>query len=406
MLFLFLGCAPNTDTASEPDALTWHRDVKPLVDSACASCHQDGGIAPFSLTTYEDVAALSAAVADAVADRRMPPWGADSSLQEYLDDRSLSDEQIDAIVGWIDAGMPEGDPGDYAALPATERPSLERVDATIEMLGAYAPDFSDSPDQYRCFVLDWPLDETGFVTGLDVQPGNEAIVHHVIAFLAPPEQVAAYAALDDADPGDGYDCYGGPGGDAQASWIGGWVPGKEASVMPAGTGIEIAPGSKVILQVHYNDSGEDGASAQTSADVQIASSVEWPAGIQPFTDMDWVDGGEMVIPAGSEGARYTFSMQIPADLRLYSGGLHMHTLGRSGRLWVERADGSTEWLLSVPAWDFTWQQSYWLAEPVDFSAGDRLGVECVFDNPGDEDVAWGEGTDDEMCLGLIYMSAR
>jgi len=406
MLFLLLACSSGTGTDTADEALTWYRDVKPIVDRSCVSCHQEGGIAPFALDSYEAVSVLSSAVTSAVASRQMPPWGADSSVQDYLDDRSLPQEEIDAILDWVDAGMPEGDPADATEVAAEELPSLSRVDATIGMAGAYAPDFSTSPDEYRCFLIDWPLAEEAYVTGIDVHPGNDSIVHHVIAFLATPETVGTYAALDDADPGDGYACYGGPGGDTQAAWLGGWVPGKEASVMPEDTGIAVSPGSQVILQVHYNDSGEEGASAKTDLDLQVEEDVVYPAGIQPFTNPDWVDSGKMVIPAGAEGVSVTHTLSIPVDLRLYSGGMHMHTLGQSGRLWVERATGEVEWLVSVPSWDFSWQQSYWLQEPIDFNAGDKLGVECVYDNPGDGAVSWGEGTTDEMCLGLIYMAAR
>ena len=201
MLTLLLACGPGADTAT--DDATWYRDVKPITDRSCTSCHTDGGIAPFPLTTYEEVSLLSEVVADAVAERRMPPWGADSTLQTYLDDRSLSDAEIEAILGWVEAGTPLGDPDDAVEVPADEVPTLERVDATIEMEQAYAPDFTASPDDYRCFVLDWPVEEEGYITGIDVHPGNESIVHHVIAFLAPPEQVGTYVALDEADPRDG-----------------------------------------------------------------------------------------------------------------------------------------------------------------------------------------------------------
>jgi mono/diheme cytochrome c family protein len=403
MLALLLACtSPKTDTATE--SVTWHRDIAPIVGVSCAGCHTDGGIAPFPLTTYDEVVALSAGIHAAVTDRRMPPWGADSSLQDYLDDASLTDDEIALLTDWIDNAMPEGDPADNEDVTAEIPPTLDQIDESVEMASAYVPDFSESPDVYRCFPIDWPGEEAGYVTGIDVRPGNEALVHHVIGFLAAPDAVAAVAALDEADPGAGYSCYGGSG--AETAWLGGWVPGKAASVLPEDTGIAVEPGSQVILQVHYNDSGEAGAGAQSAMDFTIASEVQWPGTLQPFTDVEWVYGDSMVIGAGTEDVTYSLTMSLPADLRLYSGGLHMHTLGTSGRLWVERASGEVEWLVSVPSWDFSWQQSYWLADPIDFDSGDSIGLECQWSNPGSEDVGWGEGTADEMCLGLIYLTNR
>ncbi len=405
MLLLLLACASD-DADSGTASVTWHGDIRPIIESSCAGCHAPGGIAPLSLTTYDEGAALAAAVREAVSSRAMPPWGADSSLQSYLDDPSLTDEQIAAVVAWVDAGMPEGSASTSVAGAPAEQVALPRVDVTLAMEAAYAPGFPDGADHYRCFPLAWPEEEVAYVTGLDVRPGNDALVHHVIAFLATPDTVETYAALDEADPGDGYDCYGGPGGSGAPSWLGGWVPGKSASVFPEGTGIGIEPGSSVILQVHYAQTGIADDAALTAVDLITEPEVGRPGVIQPITDVSWVYGGEMVIPAGTEGVVHSLSLPIQADLRMYSGGLHMHTLATSGRLWVERESGEVEWLVSVPSWDFSWQQSYWLTEPVDFSSGDSINLECQWDNPGETDVSWGEGTGDEMCLGLVYLTER
>ncbi|MFT5685859.1 MAG: hypothetical protein ACI8RZ_006814, partial [Myxococcota bacterium] len=387
-------------------SVTWHADIRPIIESSCTGCHAPGGIAPLSLTTYEEVSALSAAVSVAISSRAMPPWGADSTLQSYQDDPSLTDAEIQTVLDWIDAGTPEGDPETSVAGTPVAQVALPRVDLTLSMDVAFSPDFPDGSDHYRCFPLSWPEDVTRYVTGLDVRPGSDTLVHHVIAFLATPDTVETFTALDEADPGEGYDCYGGPGGSGAPQWLGGWVPGKSASVFPEGTGIGIEPGSGVVLQVHYAQTGVPDDDARTELDLIIESEVDWPGTIQPITDVAWVYGGEMVIPAATEAVIHSLSLPLDVDLRMYSGGLHMHTLATSGRLWVEHEDGSTQWLASVPSWDFSWQQSYWLTEPVDFSAGDSINLECQWDNPGDEDVTWGEGTGDEMCLGLIYMTQR
>src|SRR5690606_18156535 len=132
----------------------------------------------------------------------------------------------------IDEGAPEGDPSEAAPLP---EPAPEWLpDTLVEMPVAYTP--TQEPDEYRCFLVDGPeLEATRFVTGFEVYPGERAIVHHVIAFVVDPAEVAAFEAYDDADPGPGYSCFGGPKGDTDEDsepgmgpgvrWIGSWAPG-------------------------------------------------------------------------------------------------------------------------------------------------------------------------------------
>ena len=128
-------------------------------------------------------------------------------------------------------------PAEGLALPA-----LERVDQTLEMPVDYTP--TAQPDDYRCFLLEWPYEETMYVTGYDVRAGNEQTVHHVIPFIIAPGDVDAYRALEAEDPEDGYDCYGGPGGDIDTlidtRWLGSWAPGGGASVFPEGAGVAVA----------------------------------------------------------------------------------------------------------------------------------------------------------------------
>src|SRR5262249_53062887 len=159
------------------------------------------------------------------------------------------DAQITLITEWIDGGAPAGDANQYQPPVRDRQGGLSRVDVRLAMPVAYTPRLS--PDDYRCFILDWPMDALRYVTGFRASPGRPSVVHHVIAFLAPPDQVAAYEELDAREPGAGYTCFGGPGGPGIPGWIGAWAPGSQGEDFPAGTGLPIRPGSKVILQVHY-----------------------------------------------------------------------------------------------------------------------------------------------------------
>jgi hypothetical protein len=273
------------------------------------------------------------------------------------------------------------------------------------------------PDDYRCFVLDWPLEEDAYVTGFVATPGSAAVVHHVIAFLGRPEDAATYEALDAAEPGTGYTCFGGPGGDlTRVGWLGAWVPGIATGDFPPGTGIHVKAGSKIVLQVHYNVESAGALPDRTTLELKIDPSVEKEAMIIPLADYDWLDGG-MHIPAGDPDvvhevelppslvARFLDGSPVQGDMLLHAAALHMHTRGASGSLHARPVGGSETCVLDVPRWDFHWQGVYFLQEPLLLKAGDGVKLTCHFDARDEkEDLNWGEGTGDEMCLGVLFVS--
>ena len=386
----------------------------------CANCHTDGGIAPFSLETYEQMHAVRGAVKAAVVARTMPPWLAAKDCTDYRGDLSLTDDQIDSLSRWVDAGAPLGDPNE-PPVPVTSDPiTLSRVDLELSIPTPYTP--IASHDDYRCFFLDWPVTETAYVTGFVVTPGNEFIVHHVIAYVVRPQNVPVFQALDDADAGPGWACFGGPGGEGagppQASWLGGWVPGNTGEDFPEGTGIEIPTGAKLVVQIHYNSHGSPPAPDQTKILLRTDAAVQKKAAIMPFTDIQWVLNGTMTIPAHSKDVAHSFdadpttianlmtggTLADGKPLTLYSAGLHMHTLGKRVATRLDRADGTSECHVDVPRWDFDWQRSYTFATPKQVAPGDKLHLECQWDNAGNTDVNWGEGTGDEMCLSPYYVT--
>lgn len=414
-----MGCSESqTNSDAAPAHPTYYRDVKPLVDAKCGNCHAAGGIAPFALSTYDEVKSVKGAVVAAVEAKTMPPWLASDDCNSYNGDRSLTDEQIATISKWVADGAPEGDPADKPIDVDNPALSLSRVDLELKMPVAYTPVVS--PDEYRCFFIDWPETETKYVTGLGVQPGEMSIVHHVIAFLAPPDTLADFQALDDAEPAPGWSCFGGPGGatNTRAAWIGAWAPGGSGADFPAGTGIEVPVGSKLVVQLHYNTLSAPAVPDQTGLLLKIDPSVEKKAVMMPFADIDWVKNHTMTIPAHTNDVKHetasdptkfvgiitggAVSSNVP--LTVYSAGLHMHTYGKSARTTLMRADGTEQCLLDIPRWNFHWQSSYELQKPLVMEPGDQLHLGCTWDNPEMTDLNWGEGTGDEMCLGVFYVS--
>jgi hypothetical protein len=280
-----------------------------------------------------------------------------------------------------------------------------------------------SPDDYRCFVIDWPYDTRKYLTGFGVNPGDPEIVHHVIAFLAPPDSVADAEALDEAEEGPGYTCFGGPGFTTNqgVGWLGSWAPGGVPSKYPEGTGVAIEPGSKVVLQVHYNTLTTDPAPDLTSVDMETSDEVEKEGFWMPWANPTWLNGG-MTIPAGESDAMHRFLFdptQFVSDgqaINIWAGGLHMHLLGTKASAWIQRQNGDQDCIVDVPRWDFNWQTGADLKEPMRLDPGDQLALECHWDNSMEnqpvvegeritpEDRGWGEGTTDEMCLGIFYVT--
>jgi len=415
----------NSDGPDAPVASgrTYYQDVKPILDAKCTMCHRTGGIAPFALGSYEDVADRVGVVKQAIADGTMPPWPPDADCNEYVGDRSLDATQRQTIIDWVDQGAAIGDAAHPGAPLDIEQIQLSRVDRTLEMPVDYTTTATAlAPDDYRCFVLPWQETGTKYVTGFRATPGNAQIVHHVVAFLAQPGEVATYQALDDAEAGPGYTCFGGSGGPSM-TLIGTSVPGQLGSDFPPGTGLQIAQGSAIILQVHYNVSTAGAAPDHTALDFKLDDSVTKVARTLPFANPTWLSSPQsMRIPAGTADQMYQFQINPSLFLGLssfdiYAAGLHMHQLGTHAKLELVPADGSpNKCLLQIDNWNFHWQGGYGLRTPMHFSPGDQLRIECHWDNTPEHqplvngerqpprDVAWGEGTADEMCLGGFYVA--
>lgn len=407
-------------SACSSRAPTWHRDVEPVVARSCAACHVDGGIAPFALGSYADAYEHRDLIRAQVESRKMPPWPPGPGCSEYVGDRSLPEHDRATLLAWVANGAPEGDPAETPSVAATPA-GLSRVDRTLQIPAAYSP--VEAPDEYRCFLLDWPETERRYVTGFAVKPGNASIVHHVLAFLATPDRVGAFQALDDADPAPGYRCFGGPGGVAQA--LGAWAPGTQGGDFPASSGVQVDPGSRIILQVHYNLTHGLGPSDQTSIELKLDASVVRPAFLLPWADPQWVNAQTMAIPAGAADVTHAFSFAPGAYLGLITGNripsgrftvhaaaLHQHLRGTRSRLEIQRAGGARECLLDIPRWDFHWQGAYTLATPKQVETADSLSIECHWDNSAGNqpdglpprNLNWGERTEDEMCLGFLYIT--
>jgi copper type II ascorbate-dependent monooxygenase-like protein len=418
---------------------TYLADVKPLIDGHCTGCHFEGGIGPFSLTSYALASNAKASIKAAVEARRMPPYPADPSCNTYRDHIPLSNAEIETISRWVDLGAPEGDPMTATNAAPSALPSLAHVDRTIGMRAPYTPQPAPGElDEYRCFILDWPEISDVYIAGYEVHPGNMRVVHHAIGTVIPPESVPTLLAQHPTGSSEGYACgvgslgmTGGVGGDESSGGhgLGGgdgagggagsgggdgsggggdggggasggtiferlqgqgmfaiWAPGLGANVFPDGTGLLIRGGSKIVLQIHYNVATAGPDPDQTKIDLELVPSVSKRAVMMFWTDPRWISQGTMRIPAGARSVPFSFQFDPTIALSggrpmtIYASGLHMHQLGVNARLWVTGPASKNECLIDIPRWSFHWQRSYELATPAVVKLGDQLAIKCEFDN--------------------------
>lgn len=410
-------CPVSDSDAPEPESPierpTYHRDIRPILEGACTGCHAEGGIAPFSLTDYETVQTFGPLMLAAVDTGAMPPWPPSRCCAPLKHERSLSGEDRAVLARWLDDDAPEGDPAD--APPPNDPPGLSRVDLEVMMPEPYTPWPSiGASDDSRCFLIDWPLDGSTFVTGLELVPGRRELVHHAIIYAIPESQASNYADKDAKTESPGWSCPGGVFESADA-YVGSWVPGASVHDFPEGLGRKVASGSKILLNIHYELSAgaaPDQTSIRFKLEDSVSTEVEGLAVMNPL----WLVGKTMRIPAGDSDVEHGYAYDPSTwtnwgkSITVRNVSLHMHEWGTRASLAVFRANGDVDCLLHIDEWNFDWQGEYWLEKPVTLHFGDRVYVECHFDNSESnqpdggtpKDLWWGD--DKEMCIASMLVS--
>jgi hypothetical protein len=182
--------------------------------------------------------------------------------------------------------------------------------------------------------------------------------------------------------------------------LGGWAPGGGVIRYPEGTGIRIAAGEVIVMQVHYNTSQGTPVADRTKVKLQFAAAGQ---PVNRATIMPVLDQSFSIPPQSTDYVHSSDTpLFIPSTATVWGVTPHMHQKGQRIRVW--RLSPQT-CLIDVPDWDFHWQQSYQYATPIRVSPGDIIRIECTWDNPTDATVTWNEGTDDEMCIAFFYATA-
>lgn len=423
----------DTETSGEPLRPNWHQDIAPLVTENCMGCHEEGGIAPFALSSYTQAALWSTLMADSAEARSMPPWHAVETDEcqppfPFLHDARLSDDEIALLREWADLGAPEGDPADAAPLPDPQNLELANPTTVVTMDASLEIDVEgQTRDFFHCVSFDPGNDQDVYVDGLQVVPGNRSIVHHVVVYL---DESATSAGWTD---GVKQDC-GGGAGIPNATMIAAWVPGGLPTETPAGVGIELPAGSRLIYNVHYHATGT-GPELDDATGVALRWTTDAPEWVSRFAligapGSGTAQTGEFVIPAGATDHVEEYEWEVAgvpdaAEARVWLIAGHMHKVAVDLKAsFVSGADDTC--LLQTPAWDFNWQRSYVYDTPIEAAprvvTGDRVRVRCTYDNTLDNpallealaevgadapiDVELGEETLDEMCIAAVGVAVR
>lgn len=401
------GCGADGETPPSPGPeITWYRDIQPLVERTCAACHDGAGVGGVELTDAATAQHLAGLIAVRVRDGDMPPPALDPSCRSYdgADRMTLSAEERLRFEAWARAGAPLGDPAD-APLKARVKDTLDQPDATLQMPEEHevAPD--EDGNEYFCTIIDNPFTETAWITAFDAVIGDPAVVHHMAVY----RDLGGDAGVDyGVAPGTrAFPCRD-PVIELDWQLLHSWAPGVGVTRLPEGAGVRVEPGEQLVIQMHYFGRGETRARDRSGYRVQLSRE---PPRAEVY--MDVFGPVPFTIPAGAEA--HTERSSTPNEgppLLVYGLLPHMHVLGRSYRAWIEREGGESE-CAARGDFEFHHQALYMFDEPLRWAPGDRFVTECTWENTAvsegqfyhpPRDVPWGEGTNQEMCFMVAYLS--
>ena len=377
VVLTFSACAAF---AAEAPKVTYSKHVAAILNKRCVECHRAGEAAPMAFTSYKEVRPWAKAIREATASRKMPPWLADASHGKFSNDRRLSQDELDTIATWVAAGAPEGDPKDLPPPPRFETGwNIGKPDAVFDI----GTDFDVPPSgevPYKYFVVDPGFKEDMWIEAAEARADKRGVVHHIIVFVVDSKENLA-----------------GSGGNLLV----GWAPGDPPMNYAPGTAKLVRAGAKLRFQMHYTPNGTP-TKDRSYVGFRYA---KLPPTYRALTGRAL--NFNFRIPAGDPNYEVKASWTAKDEVRLTSLMPHMHLRGKDFKYTVVYPDGREEVLLHVPRYDFNWQLSYTLAQPIVLPKGTRIDCVAHFDNSANnkynpdptKEVKWGDQTWEEMMIG-------
>ena len=392
------GVALLSASAHSAERITYTKDVAPILQENCVSCHRPAGanlsgmIAPMSLMNYVEVRPWSKAIRKVVSTREMPPWQASEKVHgQFRNERTLTQDEIDTLVAWVDQGATRGSPRD-APKPLPELKegwTIGEPDLIVEFDEPYwVPDDTDDIQPFIMVTLKkGAIDESKWVKAIEFRPGSE-VVHHIVTFLVDPGANAL-------DP-------------ASQKLFGLIAPGTDPQTFDEGFGIEIKPESTVGFAMHYHKEAGPGTGGWDSSVMALKfhdKPVDHPVDVSPIAY------GSFEVPPGHPAWKVGASWTWDKDFYVVGFMPHTHLRGSAVKYTAYYPDGTSELLLDVPQYDYNWQTGYEYTDYKAMPAGTRVEFELWYDNSpekaaeagfnSERAISFGGPTTDEMDLGWI-----
>jgi len=398
-LALFLALAAQSGTAT---TTAFYKDVLPVLQRNCQSCHRPGEAAPMSFLTYQDTRPWAKAIREAVLLRKMPPWFADPAHGAFQNDRRLSDSDIATLTSWAQTGALEGDPKDAPApIAFIEGWNIGTPDVVLEMPAAYDVPASGTIE-YQHFIVPTHFTEDRWVRVVELRPGNRAVVHHAAVFVRPPKS----GWMREAKIGRAFPSQDSENQDVTDEMLDFHVPGSVPHALQHGQAKLIPAGSDLIFQMHYMPNGKP---AKDRSRIGLIFAKESPAErvyTLPVINHDFV------IPPGAPDYKVDAKIIVQDDTRLVSMNPHMHLRGKAFEFRVVYPAGESQVLLRVPNYDFAWQLQYYLKRQLALPKGTRIELSAWYDNSANnpanpdptKEVHWGDQSWDEMMVGTLDLT--
>ena len=373
------------------EQVSYVTDIAPILERNCVSCHRDGGIGPWQMSSHAMVRGWSPMMREVVMTQRMPPGRIDTHVGKPMSNASgltVAEQQL--LIDWIDQGSPKDEGTD----PLTELQfgtaefTLGEPDIILDVSPQDIP--ATGVVDYRYVPVPLNLPEDKWLRAIEFVPGDHEVLHHVITYLSSPAGTSETAE---------------DGGAGRGENLGGFAPGRQPDEFADNSGRLIPRGSNLLLQMHYTTSGRETVDATR---VGLYFHERPPEHI--------MSGGvagqrRFMIPPGAKEHRLTGIQNIDRDAYLYELNPHMHFRGKYMTYSAQYPDGTEELLLSVPKYDFNWQFNYRLEEPLFLPAGSKVVARGAMDNSaqnkGNPDptrpVFFGLQTMHEMFFGFMTL---
>ena len=402
--------APGYAENGAETAVTYYKDVLPIMQENCQTCHRPSGynisglIAPMSFMDYRETRPWARAIASKVEAREMPPWFASAPKGVFENERGLTDAEIDTILSWVEAGAPAGDMADAPqarqfAEDANDGWTLGTPDFVVKMPEPYLveDDIYDIGITFYAKLTEDILPEDTWVKGWEFRVGDNQITHHMCSSMIAPNAFIPEEAVEDE------------GADTPNSQLLSCVAeGGEPDMLPEGFGVLLETGSSISFNMHYHKEPAEGSAVWSNPEVAFWVADE-PVQHKVVNDTLYNRGFE--IPPNHPNYRIGSSRVLEKDTLVLTYWPHAHLRATAARYTAFYPDGTEELLLDVPHYDQSWQVTYKYKEPKLLPKGTRIDVDFWYDNTPERAsrrgfdpnrfVGYGPRTDDEMSLGFI-----